>query len=150
MALVNQGGSFLLQNGALATGAGCCCNKCSGPCDGENPCPEGCECVDGQCVDCPGCWRVLFECRYGTCFGFDNPFPDGGSSDVFEVKFTEVGTFCTEAQAQAFIDDANPADFYCDPFTMTGPDLFGQGFTDCQLTEGPTLIPPFECYNPLP
>ncbi len=126
MALVNQGGSLLLQNGALATGAGCCCN------------------------DCPGCWRVLFKCRYGTCFGFDNPFPDGGSSDVFEVKFTEVGTFCTEAQAQAFIDDANPADFYCAPFTMTGPDLFGQGFTDCQLTEGPTLIPPFECYNPLP
>jgi hypothetical protein len=30
---------------------------CSGPCDEENPCPEGCACVDGQCApppDCPG------------------------------------------------------------------------------------------------
>jgi hypothetical protein len=50
MALVNQGGSLLLRNGALATGQACCCNRCFGPCDGENPCPEGCECVDGQCV----------------------------------------------------------------------------------------------------
>jgi hypothetical protein len=53
MALINQGGKLLLQNGALASGAGCCCSKCSGPCDAESPCPEGCVCVDGECV--PNC-----------------------------------------------------------------------------------------------
>lgn len=48
---------------------------CSGPCDEENPCPEGCVCVDGECVavSCfglcgpnspcgPGC-----VCCQGTC-----------------------------------------------------------------------------------
>lgn len=29
--------------------------KCSGPCDEENPCPEGCACVDGECVGGTGC-----------------------------------------------------------------------------------------------
>ena len=27
-----------------------CPNCCTGPCDGENPCPEGCACVNGKCV----------------------------------------------------------------------------------------------------
>jgi hypothetical protein len=63
MALVNQGGSLLLRNGALASGAGCCCSKCSGPCDEENPCGEGCVCVDGECVpaDCCYCPAITFE-----------------------------------------------------------------------------------------
>jgi hypothetical protein len=52
MALINQGGKLLLRDGKLGTGQACCCNKCSGPCDGENPCPPGCVCVDGQCVEC--------------------------------------------------------------------------------------------------
>jgi hypothetical protein len=55
MALVNQGGSLLLQNGALATTQACCCNKCSGPCpNGVSDCAPGCECVDGQCAYCTG------------------------------------------------------------------------------------------------
>ena len=29
-----------------------CCATCSGPCDGENPCPDECACVDGECVGC--------------------------------------------------------------------------------------------------
>ena len=29
-----------------------CCSPCSGSCDSENPCPEGCACVDGECVPC--------------------------------------------------------------------------------------------------
>jgi hypothetical protein len=67
MALINQGGKLLLQNGALASGAACCCNKCSGPCDSENPCPEGCACVDGECVTSPcsgpcGCQEQDFAC----------------------------------------------------------------------------------------
>ena len=27
-----------------------CATACCGPCDGETPCPEGCECVDGGCL----------------------------------------------------------------------------------------------------
>ena len=55
MALVSQGGSLLLRNGALATGAACCCNKCSGPCpNGVSECAPGCGCKDSQCVPCSG------------------------------------------------------------------------------------------------
>lgn len=31
-----------------------CCDPCTAPCDAENPCPPGCECVDGQCVPATG------------------------------------------------------------------------------------------------
>jgi len=90
MALINQGGALLLQGGALASGAACCCGKCSGPCpngvadcatgcgcssgqcvpcqgacDEENPCPEGCYCCNGQCIGgCPdfsGCRIRVYE-----------------------------------------------------------------------------------------
>lgn len=41
MALVNQGGSLILRNGALATGQACCCSPpCS--CSQNNPFPLGC------------------------------------------------------------------------------------------------------------
>ena len=53
MALVVDGGGLVNKGGALGTGAACCCNKCSGPCDGENPCPEGCVCFQGRCL--PAC-----------------------------------------------------------------------------------------------
>lgn len=33
MALINQGGKLLLQNGALASGAGCCCEAAEAACD---------------------------------------------------------------------------------------------------------------------
>ena len=68
---------------------------CSGPCDGENPCPEGCVCVGGECVACdvpPHTWFVgPLDTLYVDCF-------DGGGPG-------------TEADADAFtaayIDDAN-------------------------------------------
>jgi hypothetical protein len=129
MTLVNQDGKLLLRNGALATGQGCCCGGGGGGGGG------GCS---GPCVDC---WEVLYECRYGECFGQNNPWPDGGSNDpgIAEVKVTVAGQFPSRAEAQEFIDTANLDDFYCDPFAMTGPDLSAQGFTDCKLTSGPTL-----------
>jgi hypothetical protein len=44
-------GKWLIVDGQLATDDNCCCAPpCSGACDEENPCPEGCECVDGECV----------------------------------------------------------------------------------------------------
>jgi hypothetical protein len=55
MSLVVDGGGLVNKGGALGTGAACCCNKCSGPCDGETPCPEGCACVDGECVGGGAC-----------------------------------------------------------------------------------------------
>jgi len=55
MSLTAQGGKLVVRNGALGTTQACCCNKCSGPCDAENPCGEGCVCVDGQCVAATGC-----------------------------------------------------------------------------------------------
>ena len=48
-------GKLLLSGGKIATSAACCCNKCSGPCDEENPCPEGCYCNCGVCWPNEGC-----------------------------------------------------------------------------------------------
>lgn len=64
MALVNHGGKLLLQNGALATGAACCCNKCSGPCpNGVSDCAPGCACVNGECVS-PCCINGALDSSY--------------------------------------------------------------------------------------
>jgi hypothetical protein len=79
MTLRTVNGKWLIVDGKLAADANCCCSPpappCSGPCDEENPCPEGCECLDGECVeppcsgpceeneDCaPGCRCVDGEC----------------------------------------------------------------------------------------
>lgn len=35
---------------------------CSGSCDEENPCPEGCYCLDGQCVAATAC--CIWSCDY--------------------------------------------------------------------------------------
>jgi len=45
-----QNGQIVLRDGAIGTEQACCCKKCEGPCDEENPCPEGCLCVDGECA----------------------------------------------------------------------------------------------------
>ena len=41
-----------------------CAGECSGSCDEENPCPEGCVCVDGVCQESPG-----DECDCQNCTG---------------------------------------------------------------------------------
>jgi hypothetical protein len=61
-----QDGKILLRDGAIGTEQSCCCKKCEGPCDAENACPEGCECVNGRCVT---------ECS-GPCDA-ENPCPEG-------------------------------------------------------------------------
>jgi hypothetical protein len=55
-------GQWLIVDGQLATDANCCCDPpCSGACDEENPCPEGCECCDGVCLE---------ECKGACCAYF--------------------------------------------------------------------------------
>lgn len=45
---LNAGGPYDTQQQCEAA---CVPPPCSGPCDAENPCGEGCACVDGQCVE---------------------------------------------------------------------------------------------------
>jgi hypothetical protein len=113
MALINEGGKLLLQNGALANGAGCCCGqcdpatcptgtecqppcvcvngncvRCSGPCDGENPCPEGC-----ACDNCFNCVPV----PYVGCFNTAVTNPDAPGEPFFPCSSDadcSPGCFC--------------------------------------------------------
>ena len=103
MALINQGGKLLLQNGALTTGQACCCNKCSGPCDKYNKCVLGCGCdtslptayageclkngsVDHAIITEAECEECLTECEYNQCDEYmyveeGQSCPDGWQSD---------------------------------------------------------------------
>jgi hypothetical protein len=70
-------GKWLIVGGNLATDAACCCPPppppCEGPCDEENPCPEGCECCQGECR--PVSEGECVECS-GSC-DEENPCPEG-------------------------------------------------------------------------
>lgn len=99
MALVVDGGGLVNKGGALGTGEACCCNKCSGPCDTENPCPEGCECVEGQCTgEAAGvcCVPVCSECRAcfflwdGTDFVFQNEILNGDCGNCPECSTVDI------------------------------------------------------------
>lgn len=67
MSLRLVGCQLLLIDGQLAASESCCCTPpCTGPCDEETPCPEGCVCVEGECisVECVSChgpsqWRIV-------------------------------------------------------------------------------------------
>lgn len=128
MALINEGGKLLLQNGALASGAGCCCGGCSGPCDEESPCAEGCECVDGQCVEgarcclpsctCTNQYSTQLECEQcdtvNTCYEYlypenpEDPCPSGWSGG---------GGFCSRITT---VESCSQCAGYCDSYTI-GP-----------------------------
>ncbi len=69
MALINQGGSLLLQNGALATGAGCCCNNCSGQIVGAY---SGCNCWHAPENEGPGEGAAI-ACAQSACDQFYTP-----------------------------------------------------------------------------
>ena len=139
MALVVDGGGLVNKGGALGTGAACCCNKCSGPCDGENPCPEGCVCVDGACVGCctvgdtqyaPNATVSVTEnitgCDEGAvfinapdlpmigCGVFEGPGTINESEIVYKVIYNGDGTW------QALIDDISDAFFAAVPIPGAG------------------------------
>jgi hypothetical protein len=66
-----DGKPILTDDGKIGTEQACCCKKCEGPCGEENPCPEGCICCNGVCVE---------EIPEGECCGpcdEENPCPEG-------------------------------------------------------------------------
>lgn len=120
----NTGKALLVKNDdgyKLATSDACCCSPpppCSGPCDEENPCPEGCYCCDGQCQpepcdDCSGpcdeenpctagCVCVYGECiqpvpcsndcAYGLCSITTDFYLLEGSKTARPLNFAEYGS----------------------------------------------------------
>jgi hypothetical protein len=76
-----QDGKLVLRDGAIGTEQACCCKKCEGPCDEENPCPEGCRCEDGECVPilCDECGDECVMFLHGRT----------GEGVIFDPAFTE-------------------------------------------------------------
>jgi len=85
MALTVQDGKLVFRDGAIGTEQACCCAKCTGPCDEENPCPEGCICCNGECVKeipegecCGPCQVCEGECEWTNDPGLsDSPAQNG-------------------------------------------------------------------------
>lgn len=71
MALVNQGGSLLLRNGALATGQACCCKE------------KGCCCINGEAVqgfseqECEACNTTYTCSEFMQLEDPSQPCPEG-------------------------------------------------------------------------
>jgi hypothetical protein len=66
-----QDGKPLMKDGKIGTEQECCCKKCQGPCDEENPCPEGCVCRNGVCVEATDSC-----CGWSCDYVADIEFPD--------------------------------------------------------------------------
>jgi hypothetical protein len=123
-----EDGKPVFRDGKVGIQQECCCGPlCSGACDEENPCPEGCECVEGQCQPEPECPRIeagngwytanhkedftnfLLDLGYTNPIftpsspfpGVPAPFTDGCGSTYYYVTYECCGTF----------DFSNP----CDP-----------------------------------
>ena len=94
MALVVDGGGLVNKGGALGTGAACCCNKCSGPCDEENPCATGCVCVDGQCVGGGACC-LPERCTVELDVDFTGTEYEGGPPPT-PAGWTQIGALVPE------------------------------------------------------
>lgn len=109
MDLVVQNGALLKKGNSLGTGQACCCGKCSGPCPtGVGDCAPGCGCKNSECVPCSGpCDEANpcpegCECVEGTCrggclgrpCGVGNPCPEGcGVCCNGACSACELGTF---------------------------------------------------------
>lgn len=111
MPLYLKDGKLLVKGGALGTGQACCCNKCSGPCDGENPCPPGCVCVDGECQESPCSGPCDSSCFAAYCCSGDGQCgPNGDGCAEFlgcAERWNSPAYFATSAEAQAFADEFN-------------------------------------------
>jgi hypothetical protein len=93
-----QDGKIVIREGKVGTEQECCCEKCAGPCDEENPCPAGCSCVDGECVQIP-CDQCENECvmfLHGRT-GVDGIFNPDGSFETWGVF--GLGGFWGSAEA---------------------------------------------------
>lgn len=132
---------------------------CSGPCDGETPCPEGCCCVQGQCVPNPepgqpcqcggpcegelmcseGCYCVNGECSEtmpcNTCDIFWVPdlyLQRGcipGPEEYGAAAGTDVGNGCVVSVG--LITCGLCADWYLNPDDPTFGKAFGSASYTC-------------------
>lgn len=69
-------GKVILRDGKVGTEAACCCGGgCSGPCEADGDCGDGCFCCDGQCEEI-GCCCVDLPSEAGGAklYSFLNGF----------------------------------------------------------------------------
>lgn len=123
MAIINQGGKLLLQNGALASGAGCCCGGptgvccVNGTCDPSYTTQEACEecetvyecteylfledpqqaCPEGWIGSGGFCYRVTNPESCGECAGDCFPQEVGPCGEWIEGGDCNVTPDCTGA-----------------------------------------------------
>jgi hypothetical protein len=111
-----QDGKLVLRDGVIGTEQACCCKKCEGPCDEENPCPEGCICCNGECVE---------EIPEGECCGpcdEENPCPEGCACLGGEcVQCEQAGGYCIFTTTT--FDECPPAPFE----GLNGPQIIDNG-----------------------
>lgn len=82
---------------------GCCCiegqcvapekGQCCGPCDDENPCDEGCLCEEGECVPADPCCCVDGEIVQATQSDCEEC---GVTRTCYEYTYVEEGQECPE------------------------------------------------------
>jgi len=86
-------GQWLLAGEGVATSGDCCCDDpppaCSGSCDEETPCPEGCYCCDGVCQEEP-CEEPCGEETLGDPCGDENPY-DEDTDLGYQCCYNQLG-----------------------------------------------------------
>jgi len=125
-----EGGGPVFKNGGVGSGQPCCCkkcsgpcqldsncgegcrclgsvcvNECSGPCDTEEDCPVGCDCVDGQCVS-PCCVSSI-DCEIRVTVTYSN----GQTRISGEDQLDEGGNSIEGSPISASISDCNTVSF---------------------------------------
>jgi hypothetical protein len=136
MALINEGGKLLLQNGVLASGAACCCA------------PPQCECSRSTIAS-------ILASVSGT-YTLDSSFPCAGSYAIPEVSATTLFTFpfafktgspvtfelaggaTAEAQPYLFCEAGSDPKLFRVDLVVTHPGCQGGGFSGL----GSILFPP--------
>jgi hypothetical protein len=120
-------GQWLIVDGQLATDDNCCCAPpCSGACDEENPCPEGCYCCDGVCQaePCdPPCSGACDE---------ENPCPEGCYCCDGVCQAEPCGCCCVDGAP----DPTKATEAACDAAGGTWSAGNPCGAYDCRCCEG--------------
>jgi hypothetical protein len=112
---------LLVIGGKLAANEECCCVEeppCSGPCDAETPCPEGCECVDGECVALGTCCQQ--GCTECTSANYIWDGEKWALSQCFSVECPT--TECQVTDCPAVASPENPDTPFSDPPTQESID----------------------------
>jgi hypothetical protein len=143
MALINEGGKLLLQNGALASGSGCCCGG-------------ACECATSQItgktfgatvtvtipesdVDCPGGthtatfelqWQGQFQ-RYFFCQQIVL-----GSTSFFDPETEQEFSFDTNGSVAVFLVCQEDGSFLSGAYFYASNDCFASVGYTCTIGNG--------------